>query len=56
VSFGCIRMRSCDVIELFDSIGVNAQVFITPKPLPRALAQVGENTEAATAQGDKRSL
>ena len=56
VSFGCIRMRSCDVIELFDSIGVNAQVFITPKPLPRALANVGEKAQTANAQGDKRSL
>ena len=56
VSFGCIRMRSCDVIELFESIGENAQVFITPKPLPRALAQVGENTLAATPQGEKMSL
>ena len=56
VSFGCIRMRSCDVIELFDSIGVNAQVFITPKQLPRALAHVGENAQSAIAQGDKRSL
>jgi hypothetical protein len=56
VSFGCIRMKSSDVIELFDSIGVNAQVFITPKPLPRALAHVGENSAAASAQGDNRSL
>ena len=56
VSFCCIRMKSSDVIELFDSIGVNAQVFITPKPLPRALAHVAENSAAASAQGDNRSL
>jgi lipoprotein-anchoring transpeptidase ErfK/SrfK len=56
VSFGCVRMRSDDVIELFDSVGVNAQVFITPKPLPPEFAQVPENTVATTAQGDNRSL
>ncbi|MFZ4775794.1 MAG: L,D-transpeptidase family protein [Terrimicrobiaceae bacterium] len=34
VSFGCIRMRSRDVIELFDTVGTGAIVVITPKPLP----------------------
>lgn len=56
VSFGCVRMRSDDVIELFDSVGVNAEVFITPKPLPRELAHIAENSVASTTQGDKRSL
>jgi lipoprotein-anchoring transpeptidase ErfK/SrfK len=42
VSFGCIRMRSSDVIELFETVGEKAQVFITPKPLPPELAQVGQ--------------
>jgi lipoprotein-anchoring transpeptidase ErfK/SrfK len=56
VSFGCIRMRSCDVIELFDSIGVNAQVFVTPKPLPRELAQISENQMGPASQGDDRPL
>jgi len=56
VSFGCIRMRSCDVIELFDSIGVNAQVFVTPKPLPRELAQISENQMGPASQGDHRRL
>ena len=31
-SFGCIRMRSRDIIELYDTIGVGARVFITTKP------------------------
>lgn len=31
-SFGCIRMRSRDIIELYDTIGVGAKVFITTKP------------------------
>jgi hypothetical protein len=49
-------MRSCDVIELFDSIGVNAQVFVTPKPLPRELAQISENQMGPASQGDDRPL
>lgn len=34
VSFGCIRMRSRDVMELYDTVGVGARVLITPKPFP----------------------
>jgi len=33
-SYGCIRMRSGDIIELFNTVGIGARVFITPKPLP----------------------
>lgn len=33
VSYGCIRMRSRDIAELFDTVGVGARVFITTKPL-----------------------
>lgn len=44
VSYGCIRMKSRDVIELFDTVGEKARVFITPGSLPRDLAQVGEKT------------
>lgn len=33
-SYGCIRMRSRDVIELFDIVGAGARVVITPNPLP----------------------
>lgn len=36
VSFGCIRMRSRDVIELCDIVGAGAQVLITPQPFPTA--------------------
>ena len=38
VSYGCIRMRSRDVIELFDTVGKNALVFVSPNPLPQHLA------------------
>ncbi len=33
VSFGCVRMRSSDVIELFDIVGTGAQVTIANTPL-----------------------
>lgn len=33
VSYGCIRMRSSDVIELFDIVGTGAQVRIENQPL-----------------------
>lgn len=32
-SYGCIRMRSRDVIELYDVVGVGARVFISEEPL-----------------------
>jgi len=32
-SYGCIRMRSSDVIELFNTVGVGAEVDIVPGPL-----------------------
>jgi lipoprotein-anchoring transpeptidase ErfK/SrfK len=33
-SFGCVRMRSNDVVHLFDMVGVGARVDITTAPLP----------------------
>jgi lipoprotein-anchoring transpeptidase ErfK/SrfK len=33
-SYGCIRMRSADIIELFGFVGTGARVVITPNPLP----------------------
>ncbi|CAN5600866.1 hypothetical protein BH20VER3_BH20VER3_16030 [soil metagenome] len=33
VSYGCIRMRSADVIELFDTVGRGAKVEIANQPL-----------------------
>ncbi|HEY5814197.1 MAG TPA: L,D-transpeptidase, partial [Terrimicrobiaceae bacterium] len=35
-SYGCIRMRSNDVITLYDIVGVGAKVLITTKPFKRA--------------------
>lgn len=31
-SYGCVRMRSRDIIELFDTVGIGARVFISPRP------------------------
>lgn len=50
VSYGCIRMRSRDVIELFDIVGENARVYVTPNPLPPELVQA---FEPPTATGDR---
>ena len=32
-SFGCVRMKSADVIQLYDTVGVGAKVDITEGPL-----------------------
>jgi len=38
VSYGCIRMRSSDVVELFSRVDVGTRVDITNTPLRRALS------------------
>lgn len=53
MSYGCIRMRSSDVIELFDIVGEKAQVFITPMPLPRELTVFDQTN---TPSGKRLSL
>ena len=40
VSYGCIRMRSSDVIRLFDLVGVGSPVIILDSPLNQAVAAV----------------
>ncbi len=43
-SYGCIRMKSCDVIQLFNMVGVGAKVEIVNSPLapqPAATNQFG---------------
>ena len=37
VSYGCIRMRSTDVTQLYSIVGWGAEVFILPFPLDRAV-------------------
>jgi hypothetical protein len=47
-SYGCIRMRSHDVIQLFDRIGVGTRVEVLNSHLPAALVQ--GNGETAPAE------
>jgi len=49
VSYGCIRMKSKDVIELFNTVGLNSKILITPNPLP-------PNLTMAVPQRDSRNL
>lgn len=37
VSYGCVRMRSADVVLLYNIVGWGAEVFILPVPLARAI-------------------
>lgn len=47
-SYGCIRMRSRDVIQLFDQVGVGTRVEVVNNHFPAALVQ--GNGETAPAQ------
>jgi hypothetical protein len=47
-SYGCIRMRSRDVIQLFDKIGVGTRVEVTNSHFPAELVQ--GNGESAPAE------
>ena len=38
-SYGCIRMRSHDVIELFNTLGVGARVEVSTSPFPKQIVQ-----------------
>ncbi len=48
-SYGCIRMKSTDVIDLFNRLPVGAEVVVTTKKLPRSLANI--EPEPAFADG-----
>jgi len=41
VSYGCIRMKSSDVIELYDTVGPGAEVEIINTPLMNAVPRTG---------------
>ena len=40
-SYGCIRMKSADVIQLYNTIGVGARVEIVNEPLPNTIPKTG---------------
>jgi hypothetical protein len=46
-SYGCIRMRSKDVVELFNLMTVGARVQVSEEPLGRAIAAVGASARYA---------
>jgi lipoprotein-anchoring transpeptidase ErfK/SrfK len=48
-SYGCVRMRSRDVVSLFDTVGEGARVQITTDPLPVASGPPATIPPAAAA-------
>jgi lipoprotein-anchoring transpeptidase ErfK/SrfK len=51
VSYGCIRMRSRDVVSLFDRVGVGARVDIFREPLAKRLPKLVPSAPPAIASG-----
>ena len=49
-SFGCIRMRSADVIQLFDTVGIGARVDITRQTLAEAAGFPAASPPPAVAE------
>jgi len=47
-SYGCIRMRSRDVVQLFDMMPVGARVQVSEEPLQRAIASLTAESRYAT--------
>ena len=48
-SYGCVRMRSRDVVQLFDRVGIGARVDITTAPLPPVPLPAQEPATVATS-------
>lgn len=55
VSYGCIRMRSRDVIELYDLVGTGAQVSIVEMPLEQMVPTVTATAKRLVAAQPARS-
>jgi L,D-transpeptidase-like protein len=51
-SYGCIRMRSSDVIEVFNWVGIGTDVAIVDEPIRRAVK--GLATETMVARNDQK--
>jgi hypothetical protein len=47
-SYGCIRMRSADIVELFDKVGIGAEVFVAETELD-LVAKISTDAECASA-------
>ena len=39
-SFGCVRMASTDIVQLYQTVGWGARVFISPEPMGQAVARL----------------
>ena len=50
-SYGCVRMRSEDVIKLYDMVGPGARVTIVDGPLADLVPGLASETEAASSRG-----
>jgi len=50
VSYGCVRMRSEDVIKLYDVVGKGAHVTIVDQPLSAVVSGMGSAQSALTAR------
>ncbi len=48
-SYGCVRMRSSDIVQLYRTVGVGARVDITTTPLPLSPALQAQGHAAASA-------
>ncbi|HEV2840523.1 MAG TPA: L,D-transpeptidase [Chthoniobacterales bacterium] len=48
-SYGCVRMRSRDVIQLYHIVGRGAKVTILNEPLETVVPAIGPSTEVAAA-------
>ncbi|MEA3209179.1 MAG: hypothetical protein QOE70_2236 [Chthoniobacter sp.] len=42
-SYGCIRMRSCDVVRLFDVVPLRTRIEVINQPLSRAFRELAAN-------------
>jgi lipoprotein-anchoring transpeptidase ErfK/SrfK len=51
-SYGCIRMRSSDVIEVFNWVGIGTDVAIVDEPIRRAVKDFG--SDAMVARNDQK--
>jgi hypothetical protein len=51
-SYGCVRMRSNDIVQLFNTVGEGARVQILTEPLPQVPAQPVAETVTASVQPD----
>src|SRR5438552_3329407 len=48
VSYGCVRMRSNDVIKLYEMVGLGAQVTIVDAPLDKVVPDLADGTQIAS--------